>query len=245
MSFKPSKKLATYINKIQIETGRKIVIERTTELGLGMLSALEDHPRYILVRIALDRQGRRITEQEIEYSIAHEITHGFLIYKEGYCQAVFQRPTSNTERKTVSLLLTMIDDIVVNKIIYDNGFSPFSPLYLSMVEHEIRAAQRGIDIYNQLSSDPLVKNSYMVSRYITAWSILEYFELERDERYILRTFLESFQGLYPEQYEMADQIKAIVMHHDIFTPRGHCETIEQILRLWGLGDLVKLETINH
>jgi hypothetical protein len=245
MSLKPSPQLATYINKIQTETGRTIVIERTAELGLGMLSALQDHPRYILVRIAVERQGRRITEQEIEYSIAHEITHGLLIYKEGYCQAVFQRPATNTERKTVSLLLTMVDDIVVNKIISDNGFRPFSPLYLSMVEKEIRAVQRGIDIYNRISNDPLIKGSYMVSRYITAWGFLEYFELERDERYILRTFLESFQELYPDQYEMAEHIKAIVMHHDIFTPSGHRKTIKQILSLWRLDDLVKLECIDH
>ena len=244
MAFKPSPKLASYINKIQTETGRTIVIERTAELGLGMLSALEDHPRYILVRIALDRQGRLIPEQEIEYSIAHELTHGLLIYKEGYCQAVFQRPANTTERHAVSLLLSMVDDIVVNKIMYDNSFSPFSPLYLSMVKHEVRAAQSSIDIYTRISNDPRVKNSYMVSRYITAWGFLEYFELDRSVRTILRTFQESFRELYPEQYAMADKIKALVSHHDIFTPRGHCETIEQILRLWGLDGLVKLKAIN-
>jgi len=245
MAFKPSQKLASYINKIQTETGRTIVIERTAELGLGMLSALEGHPRYILVRIALDRQGRLIPEEEIEYSIAHELTHGLLIYKEGYCQAVFQRPANTTERHAVSLLLSMVDDIVVNKIMYDNSFSPFSPLYLAMVKHEVRAAQSGIDIYTRISNDPRVKNSYMVSRYITAWGFLEYFELDRSVRTILRTFLESFRELYPEQHAMADQIKALVSHHDIFTSRGHCETIEQILRLWGLDGLVKLEASNH
>ena len=210
-----------------------------------MLSVLEDHPRYILVRIAVEGQRRRITEEEIEYSIAHEITHGLLIYKEGYCQAVFQRPASNNERHAVSLLLTMVDDIVVNKIISDNGFPPFSPSYLSMVKEEIRSAQKGIDIYTRIANDPRVKNSYMVSRYITAWGFLEYFALERDERYALRTFLKSFQEFYPDLYEMAEQIKAIIIHNDIFTPRGHRKTIEQILNLWGLYNLVKLESINQ
>lgn len=39
MAFKPTLQLAAYSNKRHPETGRPILIERTAELGLGMLSA--------------------------------------------------------------------------------------------------------------------------------------------------------------------------------------------------------------
>lgn len=242
LSVELSQKLSKYMNKIENETGRKIVIEGTDDVGLASMSAVfKEDPRGILVQIALDRHDRQITDQEVEQSLAHEITHGLLLYKQGYCGHFFKRPANNDEKKIVSILITMIDDIVVNKIIHENGFYPFSPIYLPMVKRETTAALRGRDIYNQISNDSLLKNRFIVFRYIMAWGFLKYFDLELNERKIIYRFLKSIQKSYPEQYKMAKQIEDIILQNDIFTPAGHHNTIEKILSLWSLEDLVELE----
>lgn len=240
-SIKPSKKLANYLGKITNETGRQIIIEEKNDFGLaGMTAAFLFHPSHIIVRIA---PGSQITDPGVERSIAHEVTHGLLIYKKGYCQCVYKRRASDKENKNVSLLVTMIDDIVVNKIIHEEGFSPFGSKYLPMVKEETKAAPEGRDYYNRFSDDLVFKDRFMVFRYIMAWGFLQYFPLEPSVRKQIRKFIKSFQKSYPKQYEMANQIKELILQNDIFTPEGHRNTMERILNLWGLEDLVKLEAV--
>jgi hypothetical protein len=240
-TLKLSEKLATYLNNIQKETGREVKFKNADGVGMpGMVAVFREHPYCIDVLIAADSQ---LTEAELEHSIAHEATHGLLVYGRGYYTPFLKHALSTTEKRSLDLLFTMIDDIVVNRIIDEAGFSPYSGIYLATVVEETEAVRKGEDYSNQFSDVPLLFSRFMVFRYIIAWGFLKYFNLEPQARRILKTFLNVFKKTYPSHYEMATKIKKIVVNNSIFTPEGHRKTVEGVLKLWGLQDLVELKRV--
>lgn len=234
-----SEKLSKYLNRVESETGRRIEFQKAPNVGLhGMSFAFKLHPTNIEVVVTKDIDlGNPIHE----HSIAHEVTHGYVIYKLGYCQPKLKRRTLGSEINHARLVFTMIDDIVVNKIIQDAGFSPFAPPYLGMVEKETKAAQTAKeDFYDMYADDPLFKDRFMVFRYILAWGFVNYYDLEPYARRTIKKFLKAFQRGFPRHYAMANQIKESILQNDIFSREGHRRVLDTILRLWHLDDLVEL-----
>jgi hypothetical protein len=235
-----SAKLRTYLLKIEDETGRKIMIIRG-HVGLpGMPASFRQHPSDIIIAIA---SSIDINNPNLEHTFAHEATHGFLIYKKGYYKPVFKRTANSIESKIVSILFTMIDDIVVNKIISEEGFSSFASKYFSILKIETLAAQWGKDPYKAYASDPLLRSRFMAYRYISAWGFLTYLNPEPLNIQIIMDFLKSFEKTHPKETKMAKQIQSLILQHDIFTPEGHFTLMKKLLKLWELQDLVTLENI--
>ena len=190
-------KLSMYLETIEIETGRKIQFRFTGDVGLpGMSAAFQESSSNILVYLP---EGIKKLTPELEHSIAHEVTHGLLLYKLGYCRPVPKQHLYGIDAKNISLVCTMIDDIIVNKKIDEAGFSPFSPVYLDMVKKETKAARNGIDCYRQFSGDPVFKPRFMVFRYITAWAFTKYFSLKPSEMGIIGKFLKTFSKSFPNR----------------------------------------------
>jgi len=202
-------------------------------------------PKYIRVEIIeekyYDSKGE-IDQEKIESSIAHEVTHGLLAYKKKYCQFRFVRRYSELENLSASLLATMIEDIVVNRIIHENNFQPCTQHYINMVQYEIKKARKGEDCYKKYNNSPIFKDRFMVFRYILAWGFLRYFNSGEIDKKTLHKFLKIFQKSYPKQYEEVKKIKEIILENDIFTPEGFSNTIKKCLDLWNLTNLMKLFT---
>lgn len=237
-----SEKLRGYLNKIETETGKEIKILESPQLGLkGMWAGFRYHPDFIIVII---RKGIHKPDETIERSIAHEATHGYILFKETYCMAEFEESASDNDRKDIQLIFTMVDDIVVNKIISKNGFKPFGAEYLKVVQKEIEAMVSGQDFYRQFSDDLLFDDLLMISRYIIAWGFLEYFDLDKEEYEVIKKFTTIFKDTYPLQYKIADTIKQIILQNNIFTSTGHCKAMEGILKLLKFKNLVKIVTIS-
>lgn len=133
-----------------------------------------------------------------------------------------------------------MDDIVVNKIISEKGFTPFGVEYLAVVQKEIDSMLAGVDFYRQFSDDLLFDDLLMITRYIIAWGFLEYFELQDEEYEILKKFVDVFKAIYPLQYKIANQIKQIIKDNDIFTSSGHCKAMLNILNLLKFDNLVEI-----
>jgi hypothetical protein len=237
LPFELPQKLSVYLETTERETGRKIQFQFADDVGLsGMSAAFQDSPSNILVY--LPKRIKKLTP-EIEHSIAHEVTHGLLIYKLGYCRPFPKQPIYPIDIKNISLVGTMIDDIIVNKKISEAGFSPFAPIYLYVVKEEIKAAKDGIDYYRQFSGDPVFKFRFMVLRYITAWAFTKYFNLKPSEIGIIGKFLKTFSKSFPTEYDMASNIKGLIIENDIFTVGGHRKVVEGIYKLWHLEALVE------
>lgn len=236
--FQCSAKLSKYLRKVEIETGHKVEFRSAADLGAGpgMTFGFKLDPSCILI---IHKEGTDLGDPKHENSIAHEATHGYLVYKLGYSTLRTKRKPTRNEAGHVNLLFTMIDDIVVNKIIHEEGFPPFSPVYLSQVEIETKEAHKAsYKLYDELPHDLLFKDRWMVLRYIIAWGLIRYCDLEPYARKIIYKYLKAFQKSYAKQFIMADQIREIILQHDIFSAHGHSKTVEAVARLWHIDDLV-------
>jgi len=226
------------LERISRETGREIRVEKglSTRIG-GIKAAFEPDRKYIIIKIRDDIEEDDVNIQE---SIIHEAIHGLLYYGKGYCFPESRFPPTYMERESVNILISMVDDIVVNKIMQDEGVSPIGNVYLGMVKKETKAAEGSTDIYENVSYDPIVKSRFMVYRFVMAWGYLEYYKVTRKERKILERFLESFEDAYPDEFKMARDIVEVLSQNDDFTSDGHHKAMMEILRLWELDNLIVL-----
>lgn len=238
-TFEPSKKLADYFEGISSTTGRKIKLQETTYLGLsGMKASFSKHPTDILITFDPSKYQ---SQQELEQSLAHEATHGLLLYGRNYHTLTTNTKLSELDIQKLGLLATMIDDVVVNKIIHEKGFEPYAHGYLDMLVKETKAARKGADIYRDFSYDSSVKEKFMVFRYILAWGFLKYFDLNIYAKRTIKKFLNTFEKAYPKQFEVASKIKGFIKDNNIFTSEGHFTVMQKCLHLWGMDDKVSIE----
>lgn len=237
-----SQKLSEYLKKIETETGRHIKFLESHDLGIkGINAAYRYHPDYIL--IILNPETLRPPE-DTERSIAHEATHGYLMHKLGFCRPVFSEGADENYERDVQLIFTMLEDLVVNKIIQNNGFYPFGREYLLMVRQEIKVAHEGEEVgesfYRRFAEDPHLEALLMISRYIIAWGFLKYYTLEPEEAELIGEFVETFQKFYPDYYKFAAKVEEIIEGEDIFTAGGECKAVGMILRLFKLNEGVQI-----
>ena len=196
---------------------------------------LDHEHKYICVGIN-EEEYKKDSQEEIDSTIAHEVTHEFLSLKKKYCRL----KCGPKEGKTVGLLAIMIEDIVVDKIIQEKNYLPYSTRYLDTVKRETKSARKGTDYYKEFDYDPMYKDRFIVSRYIQAWEFLKYFNSGEIDKKTLYKFLKIFQKSYPEQYEEAKKIKEIILENDIFTSEGYNNAIKRCLKLWNLIGLVDI-----
>ena len=240
--YKFSQKLTKYLNKIEIETGRKIKFLERSDLGIkGTTAAYRYHPQYIL--IIINPENHR-SKDDIERSVAHEATHGYILHKLGFCRAEFHENMDDKYKMDVQLVFTMIEDIVVNKIIQNNGFPPFGHEYLPMVNKEIEIAHEGEEkgeiFYHKFTDDPHLEALLMISRYIIAWGFLRYYKLQLSDAEIINKFTSAFKRFYPDYYQFAAKIEEIIEKKDIFKGNDECKAILEILQFFKLSEGVEL-----
>lgn len=233
-----SEKLKEFIEKIEKETGRSVSIKMVQDVGLrGMKAAFEIDPEYIRVKIV-----QNIETKKYEQSIAHEITHGFLAYKKKYCQLDYVQEPNEIEGKSIDIIVTMTEDIVVNKIVQENNFHPYPYDYLDKIQNDTKNICKSKGKFPQLHQEPVLNDRIMILRYIGAWGFLKYFNLDSFSRRVISKFIKCFKKSYPKKYEAAGQIEEIILENNIFTPEGYYKAIKRCLELWNLVDLVKFVT---
>jgi len=148
-------------------------------------------------------------------------------------------------RDTIVLLVTMIEDVVVNKIIQEKNYRPYSTKYLDDVKQDIEDIRKGKVCYYETHADPGHKDKFdkfMVFRYILAWGFLKYLNLGEIDKKTIHKFLKIFQKSCPKQYEEAKKIKGVILENNIFTPEGYCKIIKKCLDLWNLTHLMGIYT---
>jgi len=248
---KLSEKVKEYIKKVEEETGREVLIKSVQNVGMpGTCERfiVDCNSKNIYVEIIelcyCDEKGNLKQEQEeIDRSITHEVTHGLLAYKEKYCQFQYiRKPIEDDLLNSISILFTMIEDIVVNKRIDKNNFKPISQFYIDGVKEATKYMEKGKDIFKRLNDSPIIKRSFMIWSYIQPWGYLNYPYSYKIDKKPLHKFLKIFQQSYLKQYQEAKKIQEIIVKSDIFTRVAFDKTIRECLDLWNLADLVRLYT---
>lgn len=234
-----SEQLLTYLEPIKSKTGREIRIDLASKVGLeGMNFAFNLDQTLILVKVVLPFQG---SVAQFEQSIAHEATHGFLLYGLGYSTLTPNQKLNATESFSLSIIATMIDDVVVNNLLQKSGFEPFGENYKNMVNKETKAAKnRDKSFYNNTGPDELSRDRFMVYRYTLAWTFLKYFRVDFIMRESLQKFRKAFHRAYPQLSEEGTMIKQLFEKHDVFNREGHGYLMREVLALWRLSDKVTL-----
>lgn len=230
-----SEKLTKYIDQVEQQTGRKILMETREDLGLsGMSAAFSNHPTHIKI---LFTKSSLNDSSRFEHSCAHEITHGLLIYGRKYFSPQTAKNITKEEKNLIGLICTAIGDIVVNKLIQHEGFEPISSVYIGMVKKETEAYKNGEDIYKEFIEIKL-KSKFKIFRYIMAWGFLQYFDLLGEQRNQLNEFIQIFEITYPPEYEESRKICDCILRNNIFTSEGYEITFRYVLELWGLNDKI-------
>lgn len=235
LTFPP--KLLKYIEHVEHQTKRRTRFEYVDGFNLsGHSFGFRLDPHSLCIGVI---RGNNLDDLRAERSIAHEITHGLLIYGLGYYALTAKETASDEDIQHLSLL-SFIDDIVVNKIIQEQGFPVFGATYYEMLNKEIQAARCGVDIYDP-SYSTLFKRRYMASRYILSWGAIQYYDLDPDDRNLLTEFLRVFQKAFPRPYMVAKDIEELILKNDIFSTVGHKHTLENILKQWNLENCCSLD----
>lgn len=239
-----SKKLVNYLDHIEKETNRRIEIEEIKPSHLfGMKSAFLHSPDHIHILVA---KGSDLKDPEMEQSVAHEATHGLLVYRDGFQVGFYKGEASPRDRRMVALSMTMVTDINVNKLISKAGFLPYDPDYPASVRKEGEAMKDGRYIPQNLAEDLNDVDRIMVFRYVLAWGYLTYFELDPDVKKVLKDYSRTFRRNYPSQYKLAKKCMGIVLmgtSDGMFTAETHKKTVDGIIRLWELDDVVELRSV--
>lgn len=235
---KLSEKVKEYIKNVEEETGYIVSIKDFK--GRGAIVTLDNENKYIRVEIN-EEESKNESEEEIDYILAHEVTHEFLSLTQGYCRI---RADSKTNEK-ILFLVSAIEDIVVDSIIQENNFSSNHDFYLN----EIRISNKGIRKHahknrNYFDADKGdIKFIHLVADYILAWNYFKYSKPDKIDKKALHKFLKTIQKFCPKQYEEAEKITSIITKNGIFTSEGYNKTIMECLKLLNLIDLVEVYQI--
>jgi len=115
-----SEKLLNYIQKVEHETERQAHFEYVDDFGSPSVQfAFRKDPEYLWIAA---KTGISFDDPRIERSMAHEITHGLLVYGLGFYALEAKEAASEEDYEHLNLL-SFIDDIVVNRIIQQSGFA--------------------------------------------------------------------------------------------------------------------------
>ncbi|MFX0141059.1 MAG: hypothetical protein ACFFDN_45900 [Candidatus Hodarchaeota archaeon] len=238
-----SPKLAYYLKKIMIKSDRPIKISKVYDHSISGMKASfcfndKDHSK---INIEIN-PTISFKSSEGEHSLAHEATHGFLIYARGYYAPVKFQLLRKVDGDSIGLIGGMIDDIVVNCILQNEGFPVISEFYFPMVNDEIHTTDIGRDVYQEFSYDLTFKFRFIMYRIVYSWGIQNFIKITDEQRKILEKFRNIYEKKYPKHIEMADKICQLIQENDIFTPEGHKNVFQGVLNLWKLDHLVGLKS---
>lgn len=225
-----SSEIKSYLDMVENKTKFNIAITATSFLQNGMPAVFSYNLENKDMNITLVLE-RIKNNEDLNYYIIHEATHGLLFFGQDFANLKGFVAVTEKEKCLRDLLMTMVDDIVVNSICDKYGVGPFPSVYLEVVEREIK--QINENNYNHPSK-------YKVSRYISAWSFIEYFNLDQNNISILQEYLNVFQAKFNDEYHECREIIKIIQKNDIFSPNGNSAICEGVAKLWGLNEKMKM-----
>jgi len=235
---KLSKKVKEYIKKVEKETGSIVSIKSSPCNG----ARCTINCKYIKVEIN-EEEFKNEPQEEIDFTIAHEVTHGFLSLKKNYCLIECVN-CGHEEKKAIFLLQTMIEDIVVDKIIHEKNYISYTCLDNAKKTLKFICDKGKGGYFYEKYNDPTykIKNKKIIFSYILAWGYLTYSISDKiDKKFILKYF-KIVQKLCPKHYEEAKKIEEIILKNDIFNSEGYNKTIKECLKIWNLIEYVKAYT---
>ena len=244
---KLSEKVNKYIEYIEEEikeTGFKFLIKDFK--GEGASETLDHINKLDLIKIN-EEEFKNESEEEIDSTIAHEVTHGLLGLKKGYCRIETSEASLELNDKSEKIA-TMIEDIVVDNLIQEKDFSLNYDFYINERINGInfirKNAKRDSKYFDVDKDD--IRFKRLVNDYILAWNYFKYSKSDKIDKKTLLRFLNTIQKFCPKEYEEVEKIISMIKKNGIFTSdsEGYNKTIKECLELWNLTNRVRIYIIN-
>jgi len=203
-----------------------------------MFSRQTWQPNKIYILVILDPTAN-ITDSDFVEGVAHEITHGRLIYGRSYPHYITLDEANESERETIGPLISVLADVVVNKTIQDEGFAPFPPQYIELTKIETKKALAGDDVYLPLYPNAYFRRRFIGMRYLMAWAYLHYFHLPDDDKDVLTAFLRAAEARFPDEIAFANSVQVAMEQHNLFSPDGFRQAVNAACKAWHLDHLIR------
>ena len=233
----PSDALQSFYDFVEAESGRKISLQQAAFVGArGIGCAFAHHPTDIVIEYLLPFNG---TIDQWEESLAHEAGHGLMTYGRGYTHFELKRRTDDAAVFSLSVILTMVDDAPANKLIQDHGFRLHDKGHAHRINREAKSAKRqDLSIYRNTGPNDSTVRRFAVSRYVSAWTCLQYLTLSSIQKDALRKFRKNFKRAYADLAREGSMICEYFKAHDVFTSTGHEFILRGVVDFWNLTDYV-------
>jgi hypothetical protein len=242
-----SERLADYLKQVETKTQRAVVVyiepeQATSSGGSAFFNHTTDGELRITLTYPVD-----FSSEHTEASIAHEATHGLLIYGENYCNAGFRMPRAVESRQqfdalqgqfgAFEVMTSILEDINVDKRIQNAGFVPVDDVYRDNLREGLDAARTGRDPYPRGVRRQHRMAHNIFNNYILAWAFREYLILSDEDRALMTDYITAFEAAYPEDFERAQQIRNLIETHNIFTRQGHGQILRGSVEILGLENV--------
>lgn len=240
-----TEKLRAYNERVESETGRKVVFRPFGESSVqpGITGQIKIGPSYEGIVHIEYLANKPTTDPEVEKVLAHELTHALLYYARGYLYVDAPEGVDTRLVQQSADVMDFIDDIVVDRIVQDEGFLPVTEHQLSSITNNtttLALAKNPAQIEMPHPDDAVRSEINLVGQYIYAWALPRYLALDDRTTSILKNFQRIFPQFLAKEYTKAKHIKKLMSAHSIFNSRGREEVLMGALRLWKLDTTVLL-----
>jgi len=230
-------------------TNRNLIIEVIDELPNQTMSAGCTHDEKtfgIFIKKSEIEQAKinEIIKKDVFRALMHEAYHGILNFSEGFLKLTAKEGVkfTNEENYIATQIRTMVDDIIVNYKVSQQGFPKFGRNFLPYIEGSINLINKKQDPFRN-EKERLGENAcskFKISRYIFAWAYIKYFELEEKESLLLNKFLSRFRNNFITEYEECKKITKLFDNYDIFRTKAHEIVTKKIAEMWQLSEKTEM-----
>ena len=233
-----SARAAAYLVEVERRTGRSLEVVPLSEAAilLGIGSRFKPDPEGLVIALAdtLIRFG-----DNLEHVLCHEATHGLLIYHEGYRRLRAGEGAPEGTAGHLSLLMTMIDDLVVNRRLADAGIPAYPPAYIAAVKKTLAEKDKGSSTSRGLGA--AYQAHFRAYQFVTAWGCASLWGAPLADRKVLARFRKQQSLSHPQEVETARRVITCLEQGDIFTAVGHLEVSREACEIWGLSGVEPVE----
>ncbi len=179
------------------------------------------------------------TTAHFEAGFAHEATHWLLGFR-GYAQPKPKKKLSDLENEYISICQTMVQDLVVNRLIEDNGFKVCGDRLVALMVLETEAHLKGGITYGKgdFAKDGKLQTMQRVMKRLLYEASLDYPGTSLSDRTAILAFLKAHGETCPLDVTHSETIQAFIKSEDIFTTEGYKKVVNEVASFWGISSLV-------
>jgi hypothetical protein len=217
---------------VELETGRPVVVQPIASESAGFHVLFVPNDKNILINFDADWNP---DSEELEYALAHEMTHGLLHYKHNYPFIYATPGATQTETAIGSIIASMIEDAAAQRILQDRGFYPIQNSNVAIFQEHLKAL-KGSKPFDKFAGDPQLLIWRIIQRYIVAWLHVKYCTLRPEHQTLLNKFLNACRLKRPNEYLMGKEIIVLFNQNNVLTREGYIKIIQGIILKWNLKD---------